>query len=122
VGEFNYPSIGGTQDVFFDRRSSSLLPRIVAGQGTHLIDEYGRRLLDACSGPFLASLAGPGFERAHLTSGGSEAVEMALKFLRAHAVATGQSQRSHVISLVPGYHGATLQTIGLNGDVSAPFL
>jgi adenosylmethionine-8-amino-7-oxononanoate aminotransferase len=140
-----------------------LLPRIVAGEGIHLIDEHGRRLLDACSGPFLtalgqgnervlramvaqgraltysysrttrhdanarlserlASLAGLGFERAHITSGGSEAVEMALKFLRAHAVATGNSQRSHVISLMPGYHGATFQTIGLNGDVNVQSL
>jgi len=70
----------------------------------------------------LASLAGAGFERAHLTSGGSEAVEMALKFLRAHAVATGQGQRHRVISLMPGYHGATLGTLGLNGDVSVPAL
>jgi adenosylmethionine-8-amino-7-oxononanoate aminotransferase len=41
---------------------------------------------------------------------------MALKFLRAHAVATGQPERQAVISLMPGYHGATLQTLGLNGD------
>jgi adenosylmethionine-8-amino-7-oxononanoate aminotransferase len=45
---------------------------------------------------------------------------MALKFLRAHAVATGQPQRHRVISLMPGYHGATLQTLGLNGDVAVP--
>jgi adenosylmethionine-8-amino-7-oxononanoate aminotransferase len=45
---------------------------------------------------------------------------MALKFLRAHAVATGQPRRHRVISLMPGYHGATLQTLGLNGDVAVP--
>ncbi|MFZ0995917.1 MAG: aminotransferase class III-fold pyridoxal phosphate-dependent enzyme [Candidatus Dormiibacterota bacterium] len=155
--------MGGTQDVFFDRATAGQLPTIVAGEGLYLIDDRGRRLLDVCSGPFLAglgqgnervlqaileqgrkltytysrttrhlanaalterlaSLAGVGFERAHLTSGGSEAVEMALKFLRAHAVATGQPQRHCVISLIPGYHGATLQTIGLNGDMHAPGL
>ena len=158
-----YPAVGGTQDVFFDRATARSLPTIVAGEGIYLIDDQGRRLLDACSGPFvaalgqgnervlqamldqgrkltytysrttrhhanaalterLATLAGAGFERAHLTSGGSEAVEMALKFLRAHAVATGQAQRHHVISLMPGYHGATLQTLGLNGDIQAPAL
>jgi adenosylmethionine-8-amino-7-oxononanoate aminotransferase len=158
-----YPAVGGTQDVFFDRVAARCLPTIVAGEGIYLIDDRGRRLLDACSGPFLAalgqgnervlqamleqgrkltytysrttrhhanaalterlaSLAGAGFERAHLTSGGSEAVEMALKFLRAHAVATGQGQRHRVISLMPGYHGATLGTLGLNGDVSVPAL
>jgi adenosylmethionine-8-amino-7-oxononanoate aminotransferase len=41
---------------------------------------------------------------------------MALKFLRAHAVATGQTCRHRVITLTPGYHGATLATIALNGD------
>jgi adenosylmethionine-8-amino-7-oxononanoate aminotransferase len=160
MSESSYPAIGGTQDIFFDRAGAQLLPTIVAGDGVHLVDKNGQRLLDACSGPFLsclgqgnervlqammaqgrkltytysrttrheanaelaqrlASLAGLGFERAHLTSGGSEAIEMATKFLRAHAVATGQSQRTRLISLLPGYHGATFQTIGLNGDVNS---
>jgi adenosylmethionine-8-amino-7-oxononanoate aminotransferase len=47
---------------------------------------------------------------------------MALKFLRAHAVATGEPQRHRVISMMPGYHGATAQTLGLNGDLSVPAL
>jgi adenosylmethionine-8-amino-7-oxononanoate aminotransferase len=161
VSDWQYPAVGGTQDVYFDRAAARRLPTIVAGDGIHLVDDRGRRLLDVCSGPFLAtlgqgnervlqamleqgrkltysysrttrhpanatlteklaSLAGAGFDRAHLTSGGSEAVEMALKFHRAHAVATGQPQRHRVISLMPGYHGATLQTLGLNGDVAVP--
>jgi len=155
--------LSGTQDAFFDRVTARSLPTIVAGEGIHLVDDRGRRLLDVCSGPFLANLgqgnervlramleqgrqltytysrttrhpanaalsqrlahlAGPGLERAHLTSGGSEAIEMALKFLRAHAVATGQPERRSVISLMPGYHGATLQTLALNGDLQAPAL
>jgi adenosylmethionine-8-amino-7-oxononanoate aminotransferase len=163
MGGWQYPAVGGTQDVYFDRAAAGRLPTIVGGEGIHLIDDRGRRLLDVCSGPFvaglgqgnervlqamleqgrrltytysrttrhpanaalserLAALAGPGLERVHLTSGGSEAVEMALKFLRAHAVATGQPQRHRVISLMPGYHGATLQTLGLNGDVNVPAL
>src|ERR1017187_6063531 len=163
MGGWRYPAAGGTQDVFFGRAAARCLPTIVAGDGIYLTDDRGRRLLDACSGPFLAALgqgnervlqamleqgrkltytysrttrhhanaaltgrlaalAGAGFERAHLTSGGSEAVEMALKFLRAHAVASGQAQRHRVISLMPGYHGATLQALGLNGDLHAPEL
>jgi adenosylmethionine-8-amino-7-oxononanoate aminotransferase len=158
-----FPPLGGTQDVFFPRSSVGELPTIVAGDGVHLVDDAGRRLIDVCSGPFLANLgqgnvrvldammaqgrrltytysrttrhegnaeltkrlaalAGPGFERAHLTSGGSEAVETALKLLRAHAVATGRAERHRVISLMPGYHGATLQTLALNGDVGVPHL
>lgn len=163
MSDGSYPALGGTQDVFFGRDAARALPTIVAGDGIYLVDDRGRRLLDACSGPFLAalgqgnervlqamlkqgqtltyaysrstrnlanaalteriaSLAGVGFERVHLTSGGSEAVEMALKFLRAHAVATGQSQRHRVISMMPGYHGATAQTLGLNGDLAVPDL
>ena len=70
----------------------------------------------------LAALAGPGFECAHLTSGGSEANEMALKMLRARAVGRGEHERARVITLLPGYHGATVQTLGLNGDLGAPAL
>lgn len=158
-----YPARGGTQDVFFPRSTVDALPTIVRGDGIHLVDDRGRRLLDACSGPFLAALgqgdervlramheqgrtltytysrtsrhaanaglaerlaalAGDGFERVHLTSGGSEAMEMAIKLLRAHAVATGQPQRTELISLMPGYHGATVATIATNGDVAAPAL
>ena len=68
----------------------------------------------------LSRLAGPPFERVHLSSSGSEAIEMAVKFLRQHAVATGHPERHRVISLMPSYHGATLQTIALGGDLSSP--
>ena len=71
----------------------------------------------------LAGLAGPGFERVSLVSGGSEAMENAIKFLRQYALATGQATRRHVITLRPCYHGATLATLALNGDDAlAPFL
>lgn len=68
----------------------------------------------------LSRLAGPGYERVHLSSGGSEAVEMAVKFLRQYAVATGQATRHRVITLMPSYHGATLQTIAMTGDGTLP--
>jgi adenosylmethionine-8-amino-7-oxononanoate aminotransferase len=68
----------------------------------------------------IARLAGPGFERVHFTSGGSEANEMAIKFLRQYAVATGEPERFRTITLMPSYHGATLGTIGMNGDQDAP--
>src|SRR5471030_1048312 len=38
----------------------------------------------------LAALAGPGFERVSLCSGGSEAIDNALKFVRQYRVATGE--------------------------------
>lgn len=67
----------------------------------------------------LAALAGPGLERAFLVSGGSEAVETALKFARQHAVAIGQPGRWKVIGRDPGYHGGTLGALAVTGDRAA---
>lgn len=67
----------------------------------------------------LAALAGPGLERAFLVSGGSEAVETALKFARQHAVVTGQPSRWKVIGRDPGYHGGTLGALAVTGDKAA---
>ena len=64
----------------------------------------------------LAALAGPGFERAFLVSGGSEAVETALKFSRQWALATGQGTRCKVIGREPGYHGNTMGAMAVTGD------
>ena len=64
----------------------------------------------------LARLCGPGLDRAYVVSGGSEAVESAIKFLRQHAVATGQGQRWKVIGRQPGYHGNTLGALAISGD------
>ena len=62
MGRQPFPPLGGTQDVFVPRSSVGDLPTIVAGEGVYLIDDRGRRLLDVCSGPFLANL-GQGNER-----------------------------------------------------------
>ena len=71
----------------------------------------------------LSRMAGPGFERVSFTSGGSEAIDSALKFLRQYAVATGQSSRKRIISLMPSYHGATIGTLAIGGNEGlAPFM
>jgi adenosylmethionine-8-amino-7-oxononanoate aminotransferase len=71
----------------------------------------------------LAALAGPGFERVYLASGGSEAMENAIKLLRQYAVATGRKAKTQVITCQPSYHGATIATLAMNGDIMlAPFL
>jgi adenosylmethionine-8-amino-7-oxononanoate aminotransferase len=64
----------------------------------------------------LAALAGPGFERVSLCSGGSEAIDNALKFARQYCVATGQASRHRVISLDPSYHGATIASLAAGGN------
>lgn len=91
-------------------------------QGRRLTYTYSRSTRHAANAELcqrLSAMAGPGFERVHLTSGGSEANEMAVKMLRAHAMAKGEGRRTRVISLMPGYHGATTQTLGMNGDIGA---
>lgn len=66
----------------------------------------------------LTALAGTGFERAFLVSGGSEAIDAAIKFARVHAVRTGQPARQCLISLLPSYHGGTLGCVAVSGDLA----
>ncbi len=67
----------------------------------------------------LTGLAGKGFERAWFCSGGSEAVEGAIKFARQHAVMSGQGSRWKVISRATSYHGGTLGALSLTGDAAS---
>jgi adenosylmethionine-8-amino-7-oxononanoate aminotransferase len=62
-----------------------------------------------------AALAWPGMDRVFFVSGGSEAVESALKLARQYAVATGQASRWKVISRWPSYHGCTLGALAITG-------
>lgn len=65
----------------------------------------------------LARLCGKGLDRAYLTSGGSEAIESAIKLLRQHAVVVRREpQRWKVISRQPSYHGNTLGALSVTGD------
>ncbi|MGI9371307.1 MAG: aspartate aminotransferase family protein [Hyphomicrobiales bacterium] len=71
----------------------------------------------------ISDLAGPGFERVCFSSGGSEAMEIAIKFLRQYAIATGRPEKKQVITLMPSYHGGTIAMLALSGDEALdPFL
>ena len=61
-------------------------------------------------------LAGPGFERVCFSSGGTEAIETAIKFLRQYTIAKGQPERRHVITCMPSYHGGTFSALSWSGD------
>ena len=94
----------------------------IAEQGRRLTYTYSRTTRHPANAQLsarLAALAGPGLDRVHLTSGGSEANEMAIKLLRALAVSRGEPERIRVITLLPGYHGATVHTLAMNGDLGA---
>ncbi|PWE33240.1 aspartate aminotransferase family protein [Maritimibacter sp. 55A14] len=70
-----------------------------------------------------AALAPEGMEKVFFVSGGSEAVESAIKLARQYALTQGQAQRWKVISRFPSYHGCTLGALALTGyaPMTAPF-
>lgn len=100
-------------------------PRILAAmeaQARQAVFAYPSQFESAANLDFserLARLAGPGLDRAFIVSGGSEAVESALKFARQYAVVTGQGSRWKVIGRQPGYHGNTLGALAVSGDEHA---
>lgn len=56
-----------------------------------------------------------GLDRVFFVSGGSEAVESALKLARQFALTQGEAGRFKVISRFPSYHGCTLGALDLTG-------
>jgi adenosylmethionine-8-amino-7-oxononanoate aminotransferase len=60
--------------------------------------------------------APPGLSYVYLVSGGSEAIEAALKMARQYFVETGEPQRCHVIARRQSYHGNTLGALAVGGN------
>ncbi len=56
-----------------------------------------------------------GVQRCIFASGGSEAVDLALRIARQHFVAKGESQRWKVIGRELSYHGTTFSTLDVGG-------
>jgi len=54
----------------------------------------------------------------HMTSGGSESVETAVKLAAQFHAARGESDRSLIIARSPSYHGTTLTTAALSGHAA----
>src|SRR5215475_493334 len=52
----------------------------------------------------------------YLVSGGSEAIESALKMARQYFVETGEPQRRHIIARRQSYHGNTLGALAAGGN------
>jgi len=76
---------------------------------TPVAEEYAQELLD---------FAGENFQGGcvYFTSGGSEAVETALKLARQYQVEIGQSERYQVLSRSQSYHGSTLGALAVSGN------
>lgn len=65
----------------------------------------------------LVANAPPGLTKVILLSGGSEAMESALKLARQAALERGDTERTKVISRKQSYHGNTLGALSVSGNV-----
>ncbi|MGD9864978.1 MAG: aspartate aminotransferase family protein [Pseudodonghicola sp.] len=88
------------------------------GYRLHFQTEPSERLAE-----MTAALMPKGLDRVFFVSGGSEAVESAIKMARQYALTQGQDSRWKVISRYPSYHGSTLGALALTGydPLSKPF-
>lgn len=71
----------------------------------------------------LSSFLDQGLERVFYVSGGSEAVESAIKLARQYHVAKGDEGRYRILSRFPSYHGSTLGALSATGytTLNEPF-
>ncbi len=65
----------------------------------------------------LAATAPAGIDHVYFVSGGSEAVETAIKMARQYFVEIGQPQRRRVIAREQSYHGNTLGALSAGGNL-----
>ena len=141
----------------YARNSRVQPPKAIAGEGCYLIDDTGKRYLDASGGAAVSCLghgdqtvtqaikdqldqlafahtgfftSGPaealadllianaptGIERVYFVSGGSEAVEAALKLARQFHIENGDDSRHRVIARRQSYHGNTLGALAAGGN------
>jgi len=73
---------------------------------------------------WLVARAPQGLGHVYFVSGGSEAIEAALKLARQYFVETGEPQRRHFIARRQSYHGNTLGALAIGGNAwrREPFL
>jgi adenosylmethionine-8-amino-7-oxononanoate aminotransferase len=67
-------------------------------------------------GEDLVAHAPPGISHVYFVSGGSEAIEAALKLARQYFVEIGEPQRRHFIARRQSYHGNTLGALAVGGN------
>ena len=87
------------------------IDRIAYAHTSFFTTEVAERLAD-----HLIERAPAGMSHAYFVSGGSEAIEAALKMARQYFVETGQPQRAHFIARRQSYHGNTLGALSVGGN------
>jgi adenosylmethionine-8-amino-7-oxononanoate aminotransferase len=76
---------------------------------TQVAEEFAAELLEFAGEHFRGGAV-------YFTSGGSEAIECALKLARQYQVEIGQARRHQVLSRTQSYHGATLGALSVSGN------
>ena len=71
--------------------------------------------MEALADALIAHAPAP-LDRVYFTSGGSEAMEAALKLARQYFLEKGEPQRAHVIARRQSYHGNTLGALAIGGN------
>jgi adenosylmethionine-8-amino-7-oxononanoate aminotransferase len=77
---------------------------------TPAAEGFAREILEFCGDAYRGGAV-------FFTSGGSEAVESALKLARQYHVESGQTRRHQIISRTQSYHGATLGAMAVSGNL-----
>jgi adenosylmethionine-8-amino-7-oxononanoate aminotransferase len=88
------------------------LDRLPFAHTSFFTNEPMERLADV-----LVAGAPAGLSRVYFVSGGSEAMEAALKLARQYFVEMGEPQRRHVIARRQSYHGNTLGALSAGGNL-----
>ena len=87
------------------------IDRLAYAHTSFFTTEVAERLADR-----LIDTAPEGTSHVYFVSGGSEAVEAALKMARQYFVEIGQPQRQHFIARRQSYHGNTLGALAIGGN------
>jgi adenosylmethionine-8-amino-7-oxononanoate aminotransferase len=93
------------------RAMHAQIDRIAYAHTSFFTTEVAEALADR-----LIADAPAGLAQAYLVSGGSEAVEAALKLARQYFVEIGQPQRRHFVARRQSYHGNTLGALAVGGN------
>jgi len=87
------------------------LDRLAFGHTGFLTSEPAEELAE-----LLIKHAPDGIDKVYLVSGGSEAVEAAIKLARQYFLEKGEPQRQHLIARRQSYHGNTLGALAAGGN------
>jgi adenosylmethionine-8-amino-7-oxononanoate aminotransferase len=101
----------GHSDAAVVKAIQEQLARLPFAHTSFFTNEPMEALADA-----LIARAPKSFDKVYFVSGGSEAIEAALKLARKYFVEQGEPQRAHIIGRRQSYHGNTLGALAVGGN------